>query len=130
MNVVLVEDSPVLRDILVGNLSLIQDIHVVGHATTENEAMDVLQRARPDLAIVDLELAAGSGMGVLQTVQQSPEQYGSPTLIVFSNHAHPGIRRRCQVLGASAFFDKAFQMDELFDYIKNMHKNRCLPSDI
>ena len=38
--------------------------------------------------------------------------------VVFSNHAHAVIQAKCRMLGAAAFFDKSFQMDELLNLIE------------
>lgn len=118
LRIVVVEDSPVVRDILFGALESIPGTQLAGYAASEEEAKQTLRKIRPELAIVDLELASGTGMGVLGAVQGAPQEFGNPTMVVFSNYAHPAIQQRCRVLGAQAFFDKAFQMDELFDFVK------------
>ena len=55
---------------------------------------------------------------LLAALQQSPGAYGAPITVVFSNHAHPIVQSRCLALGARAFFDKSFQMDDLLDFVQ------------
>lgn len=101
---------------------MLADLHgvsLVGTAAGETEALRMMAELRPNLAIVDLELAAGTGFDVLREVNASPEAYGAPHLVVFSNHAHTAVRARCARLGAAAFFDKSFQLDELLAYIED-----------
>jgi len=113
LRVVLIEDSAVLRDLLSAILGGISTLEIVGSADSEPAALVLLTQVRPDLVIVDLELKAGTGLGILAAIHAVPERFGSPRAIVFSNHSHPAVRARCQALGVAAFFDKSFQMDEL-----------------
>lgn len=118
LRVVLIEDSEVLRDLLSGMLGGIDRLEIVGCADNEADSLVVLRRERPDLVIVDLELRAGSGLGVLAAIQAAPERFGAPRAVVFSNHAHAVVQAKCRMLGAVAFFDKSFQMDELLFFVE------------
>ena len=118
LRTVIIEDNAVLLDLLTGMLAGIEGVSVVGHAASEAEALALVRATRPQLAIVDLELRGSSGLGVLAAFQQTPDEYGAPLAIVFSNHAHPIVQSRCLALGARAFFDKSFQMDELLDFVQ------------
>ncbi|MBL8482037.1 MAG: response regulator transcription factor [Rhodocyclaceae bacterium] len=119
LKIVLVEDSPLLRQLICSMIEELDGVHVVGHAEDERSALEVMAQKQPDLAIVDLELRGGSGIGVLRALSTEPERYGSPQAVVFSNHAHASVRARCEALGVGAFFDKSFQMDELIEYIQS-----------
>ena len=57
-----------------------------------------------DLAVVDLVLAEGSGMGV---VSHARRKGPSGKIVVFSSYASPGIRSHCLSLGADAVFEKS-----------------------
>jgi DNA-binding NarL/FixJ family response regulator len=116
--VVLVEDSPKLCAVLRDMLGELDGVEVVADADDEAGAIAALERHRADLAIIDLELRAGSGLGVLRTLQTEPQRFGSPRPVVLSNHGHKAVRARCAQLGVERFFDKSFQMDELIDYIE------------
>lgn len=116
----IVEDNPALLELLTGMLGGIDGITVVGSAASEAEAIALIRKTRPRLAIVDLELRAGTGLKVLSAIQNTPTDFGSPRAVVFSNHAHPVVRSRCLALGAEAFFDKSFQMDELLEFVQGV----------
>ena len=63
----LVEDSPVIRENLVGFLQDVADAEVVASASTEDEAVTWLRLHSEDwdLTIVDLFLKRGNGHGVI-----------------------------------------------------------------
>ena len=118
LRVLLVEDSPLLQELLGEMLTEIDNVEIAAQAMGESEALDQLASAAFDLAIVDIELNEGSGMGVLRQLREAPERFCKPRTIVFSSHGQPAIRRHCAALGAEAFFDKANGMDELLDFVE------------
>jgi len=111
----IVEDNLTIRENLVGTLEELTCIEAIGYAEAENEARDWFSKHRDDweLAIVDLFLKQGSGLGVLQEcAQRQPHQ----RVVVLSNYATPDIRKRCAQLGVDAVFDKSNEIDALIDF--------------
>ncbi len=110
----IVEDNPTIRENLVGTLEELADIRCVGWADGERMARDWLL-AHPhdwDLAVVDLFLRQGSGVGVLESLRtRTPRQRA----VVLSNYATTDMRKRCAQLGADAVFDKSSEIDALVD---------------
>src|SRR5919107_448357 len=91
IKIYLVEDSSIIRENLIDTLHENAPIEVVGTAEDERSALTWLgDRSHAcDLAIVDIFLKSGSGLGVLKAMGDMPE---APTRIVLSNHATPEIR--------------------------------------
>lgn len=118
LRIVLVEDSALLCGMLRDMLEELDGVGVVAAAADEQDALAALERLHPDLAIIDLELRAGSGLGVLQRLQAEPERFGRPRAVVFSNYGHPPVRARCEQFGAERFFDKSFQLEELVEFVQ------------
>ncbi len=111
----IVEDNPTIRENLIGTLEELACVAAVGTAETENDGKAWLNANRLDwdLAIVDLFLKQGSGLGVLAACQgRSPAQ----KVVVLSNYATADIRQRCAQLGVDAVFDKSNEIDALVDY--------------
>jgi two-component system, OmpR family, response regulator len=111
----IVEDNVTIRENLVGTLEELTCISAVGFAETEAEAVRWLVEngEQWELAIVDLFLKQGSGLGVLQAVStRRPDQ----KIVVLSNYATPDIRKRCAQFGVDAVFDKSNEIDALIDF--------------
>ena len=118
LKVVLIEDSLLVQQTLEALLGELAGVEVVGGAADEHSAIELLQRHQPDLAILDLELQAGSGLGVLRALSRTPERFGRPRAVVFSNHGQTVIRDCCFALGVDCFFDKSTQMADLVAYVR------------
>jgi len=111
----IVEDNVTIRENLVGTLEELTCIKAVGFADTEDEANRWLTEHGADwqLAIIDLFLKQGSGLGVLQACSsRQPHQ----KVVVLSNYATPDIRKRCAQFGVDAVFDKSNEIDALIDF--------------
>lgn len=118
MRIAIIEDSKVLRDMLSEMLQSLEHVEVGVLADGESSALELMAKNPVDLAIVDLELKEGNGLGVIKALKETPEVYGSPKAVVFSNYAVSSMSRRCRHLGASEIFDKSFQLSNLINYIK------------
>lgn len=115
----LVEDSATIRENLISTLEEIAPVKVVGFAETEHEASIWLSDHNGDwqLAIVDLFLKEGSGLGVLKGCQH---RHTYQKVVVLTNYATQDIRRRCAALGSDAVFDKSNELEQLLDYCANV----------
>ena len=115
MKTYIVEDNVTIRENLVGTLEELTCISAVGFAETEAEAIRWLvdNSDQWELAIIDLFLKQGSGLGVVQAVStRRPDQ----KIVVLSNYATPDIRKRCAQFGVDAVFDKSNEIDALIDF--------------
>ena len=111
----IVEDSPTIRENLIETLHELAEVDAVGLADTEREGKAWLAQHSDDwdIAVVDLFLREGSGLGVVESCRGRRR---GQKVIVLSNHATSDIRRRCAQLGADAVFDKSTEIDALLDY--------------
>ena len=111
----IVEDNATIRENLIGTLEELASVVSLGWSQAEDDAKEWLAKhgGQWDLAIVDLFLKQGSGLGVLEACQvRSREQ----RVVVLSNYATSDMRKRCTQLGADAVFDKSNEIDALVDY--------------
>ena len=115
----LVEDSHIIRENLISTLEEIAPVKVVGFADTEKEARRWLSvnHGNWQLAIVDLFLKEGSGLGVLRGCQKRDHEQ---KVVVLTNYATQDIRERCAELGSDAVFDKSDELDQLLDYCSDV----------
>ncbi len=108
-----VEDSAGIRARLISELSSIPGVAVVGWAPDAPTASREIPNLQPDLVILDLHLAAGSGIDVLRECRACD---GATPFVVLTNHSYDVTRNRTLLAGANAFFDKSTQFDEFFTY--------------
>ena len=105
LRVLLVEDSPLIRERLAESIAEPGRIEIVGQADSEQAAIGMLAAAPWDAMVLDLQLRHGTGLGVLRAlISRRPPNV---KVIVLTNYAFPQYRAKSMALGADYFFDKA-----------------------
>ncbi len=124
LKVFLIEDSPALSAHLTHMLTSKGNVDIVGVAQTESQAIAWLDRNAHqwDMALVDLFLEEGSGMGVIQHCHdRRPDQ----SVLVMTNHAlDDALLHQCKLLGADAAFHKATELDKLVAYCTKLSASK------
>src|SRR6218665_3036058 len=85
----LVEDNLLIRVMMTEALEDIAGIKVVGTAESESDAIQAMREVEWEVALVDLFLVAGSGLGVAYAFKQ---RMASQRLYIVTNYATPDIR--------------------------------------
>lgn len=117
LKVFVIEDDAVLRSLLVDALREIPGVEVLFYADNEVSATNWLSSndSAWDLAVVDLHLKQGSGVGALNwCTTRRPDQH----VVVLSGQLSEEIRRKCLALRAEAVFDKATEMEDFLAYCR------------
>lgn len=111
----LVEDNHSILENLVSTLEELAPVKAIGMADSEEEGAAWLNSHAQqwDLAIVDLFLRKGSGLGVLAACRLREERQ---KVVVLSNYPTSEVRLRCAELGVDAVFDKSTEIDALLNY--------------
>ncbi|WP_326540434.1 response regulator [Pseudorhodoferax sp.] len=113
--VFLVEDNPLIRQTMTEMLEELSDSTVVAWADGEDEAVAGMQKVEWDVALIDLFLVQGSGLGVARAfAQRSTAQ----RVFIVSNYATTDIRERCSHLSIDGIFDKSTELDRLLDVLQ------------
>lgn len=115
IRVLLVEDDRRVHDIVARLLETIGNLKPVSMVTTEAEANLWLEENPEgwDLAVIDLILDAGTGMGVLSKCRAWSSQGRA---VVLSNYLSPAIEKHCLALGAVAVFHKTHDMNRFIEF--------------
>jgi DNA-binding NarL/FixJ family response regulator len=117
MKIFVVEDSLPVRERLVEMISEIEGCAVVGEAASFQEAVEGIARTRPDVAILDIQLATGSGIEALAQAKRSlPGLRG----IILTNYATPQHEKAAGDCGAEYFLDKSADFEKIADILQGM----------
>ncbi len=122
----LAEDNEAIARNLIETLQEVCEVRVVAVGATQTEASQwlAMHDSEWDLAIVDLFLKEGSGLGVLAGCRNRPLRQ---KVVVLTNYATPEIRKRATELGANAVFDKSSELEKLFAYCADQTAQRLDP---
>lgn len=101
--ILIVDDSVVILDRLIRMLEESENIQFV-HAGSYHDAIQLLNRITPDLALLDIHLPDKSGIELLRTIK---EKYLNIIVVMITNNVNDYYRNHCRALGADYFVDKS-----------------------
>ena len=121
VRVFLVEDMQQVQGVVADLLDTLGDFTLAGAVRTEAEAKLWLQDhpGRWDLAVIDLVLEQGTGLGVIADARAGADPKGG-WVVVFSDYASDGIRNHCLRLGADAVFGKGEGLLDFMGYCSGL----------
>jgi DNA-binding NarL/FixJ family response regulator len=118
LRVFLIDDSRLIRERLIEEISRTRETEFVGYAESESEAVAQLKKLQCDAIVLDINLAQGSGFEVLRSVRA--DRTRRPRVIVYTGYAYPYYRRMTMELGADYFLDKATDFKLLLEIIEEL----------
>jgi DNA-binding response OmpR family regulator len=114
--ILIIEDDAVTRQIL--DVRLKASGYDTFLAYDGIMALQVAQKTKPDLILLDLGLPGGDGFNVMQRFRQLG-QFSSVPIIVFSARDSAHLEERSLREGAAAFFSKPLNMEALLASIRS-----------
>jgi two-component system, LytTR family, response regulator len=71
LRVVIADDERPARSVLAAMLATFDDVRIVGEAANGTEAVEMIERERPDLALLDLQMPELDGIAVVRMVKRA-----------------------------------------------------------
>lgn len=119
--VLLVDDSLKILGAIKRMLTEILPVKIIGMASTVREAMEMVENLHPRIVILDINLPDGSGLKVLEKINESTSP---PRTVILTNSTSPMMRRKCLQLGAADFLDKTLEFNRLPEVIRQLDFHR------
>jgi DNA-binding NarL/FixJ family response regulator len=117
MTLYLVDDSPLLRERLLSQISEIAGIDMLGWASKADDATQAIQLLRPDVVVLDLQLEQGSGIDVLEAIRKR----NLPTsVIIFTCFSSSQYGKLCLEKGADFFLSKTQENDQIETILRKL----------
>jgi len=118
IRVALVDDHRIVREGLKKILALEDDIIVVGEAGSAEEALDLMDRTRPDILLLDISLPGRSGLDVIKDLVSI---YSETGILVLTMHPEEVLAVRSLKAGASGYLNKDSASEELVSAVRRIY---------
>jgi two-component system, OmpR family, response regulator len=115
MKLLVVDDSELILDRLVGLLNGLHGMADIDTAETLAQTLAVAQAGHPALAILDFHLPDGNAAQIVPALKQM-----DPNMIiaVLTNDASESNRVKCMKAGSDWFFDKSTEFEKVLELIQ------------
>jgi two-component system response regulator DevR len=126
IRVAVLDDHPLVLAALEGLLEAAADLQPVVAAGDIQQLWRQLDGARPDVVVVDYDLARGDGLTLCQRLK---ERVRPPAVVIYSAYAGPSLALSARIAGADALVDKRAPGTELLDAIRQAAAGESLIPD-
>lgn len=116
-NILVVEDSPTMRQLISFAIKRIPNSHVI-EATDGVDALKKLSSEKIDLILADINMPVMDGLKLVSLVRGNPAYKTIPVIIVTTEGAEED-RKRALSIGANAYLPKPIQTQELIRLVNN-----------
>jgi DNA-binding NarL/FixJ family response regulator len=116
MRILIVDDSPVVRERLAALLAELEGVEVVGQAQDVVGAVAAIRALRPDVVTLDIRMPGGNGIEALAEVKKVQP---APIVIMLTNYPYPQYRKKCLDAGADYFLDKSTEFEQVAQILKS-----------
>jgi len=92
-----------------------QSGHITEHICNACEAIEVYEKKKHDMVLLDLNMPCMNGMDLIRAFRSK----GDPKIIVVSGVVDKGIEQKCKDAGADDFIRKPFRSKDLLEKISS-----------
>lgn len=115
IRVLIVDDHPAIREALRETISGKMGIELCGEAATAEEALRLVAKEKPNVAVVDISLEDAHGLDLVQNIRV---QYPDVQVIVFSMYDEDVYAERAIRAGASGYLMKSEPTQKVVEAIR------------
>lgn len=128
ITVLVVDDHPIMRLGIAGIINSQSDMKVCAQASSGEEAVEMFQKHRPDITLMDLRLPGMSGLDALRTIRRIEPR---ARCIVLTTYEGDEDIHQAITAGASGYMIKGMSHETLVDALRKVRSGlRFLPSPI
>ena len=119
IRILLAEDQAMVRGALAALLGREADIEVVAEVARGDTVVEAAQQARPDVALLDIEMPGGGGLAAAQALRTA---LPSCRVVILTTFGRSGYLRRAMESGAVGFLLKDAPASELASALRRVMK--------
>ncbi|MGW3966987.1 response regulator [Amycolatopsis sp. NPDC005003] len=121
VTIVVADDHTLFRQGLCELLATDPEFAVTGDAAHGDEAVALVQRLRPNILLLDVEMPGPSAKAVIERVgRMSPDT----AVVILTMHDAPAVVRDLLDSGAAAYLVKSIARDELISAIRSVSRSK------
>lgn len=118
IKILIADDNLVAANKLFDKLSEYEDFELISFAKDGYEAIELIEKERPDVVMLDIIMPKLDGIGVLEYAKTLKEN--RPVFIIFSAISHENYISKAMKLGANYYIIKPFDEDVIASRIRQL----------
>lgn len=117
IKIVIADDHPFIREGIKKVVNSNTDLEVIGEAENGNELLDILEKKKPNIVILDITMPGQSGLELLKQIN---DLYPNLPVLILSIHSEERFAIRALKAGAYGYLTKTSISEELIKAIRKI----------
>ncbi len=126
INVIHADDHDILRYGIRQYLTELEDIELVGEASTGKECVQLFERLSPHVCMIDIEMPELNGIEAVRTIRK---QDPNAKLLILSMYTDRATIENARTAGANGYLPKNSPKEEIIDAIRQLANGNTLFPD-
>lgn len=128
IRICIAEDQQLLRGALISIMELEEDLHIAGEAADGTEAWALIEKEKPDVCILDIEMPHMSGLEIAAKIRR----HNYPCkIMIMTTFARAGYLQEAMDLGIDAYVLKDEPIEYVIDAVRKIMQNeRVISQDL
>lgn len=122
LNVAVVDDNDIVREVLSEIVNSDTDLTLVGEAQDGEEAYRLIKEKQPDVVLLDLVMPKMDGLSVMEKVHEDRSVTRHPEFIIISAIGNDNVTEDAFQRGANYYIMKPFDRKMVINRIKNARR--------
>ncbi|MDI3339663.1 MAG: response regulator transcription factor [Sphaerobacter sp.] len=122
IRILIVDEHDAVRRGLVTALAVVDDLRVVGEATSGAEALRLCGELQPDVVLMEIRLPDQDGVCTIRRIRR---QFPLTQVVVLTTVPAADLRQHAAAAGARGYLPKFVALDELTAVIRAAHAASC-----
>lgn len=123
IRVLLVDESIVTLQGLQILLSKSKKLTIVGTASSEAEAFAVIQRCKPDMVVLDVQVRGANGITMCRMIR---EQYPETGIVIFTAHDSKDLLHEAILAGAQGYLLKSASRESIIKSLETVSSGQAV----
>ncbi len=123
IRVLVADDQNLFREMLVGMLSMEEDIEIVAEASQGRDALDKIRAFKPDVVLIDINMPELDGIQVAEMVKK---EFDRIKVVMLTGYSQEDYIFKALQKGASGYLSKDISAEKVKEAIRTVYQGESL----
>lgn len=127
ITLVIADDHAIFRQGMRSLVRMAPDFEIVGECGRGDEALELIRRHRPSVAVLDITMPSLDGLSVVSTLRRDKDL---TPVVILTTHDDPLMLERARSSGANAYVNKEYAFEELLQTLRQVADGTSLLTEL
>jgi CheY-like chemotaxis protein len=120
LKILIVDDEPIIRELILQIIDEIEDIDIQAiEACDGEEGLELIKKEKPDIVLLDIMMPKMSGFEVCRVLQKQPPSWNMK-IVMLTAKGQEVDKQTAKELGVKWYVTKPFRIDDIIKLLREL----------